>query len=211
MKGKTTLNRSHTRVILARHGETVFNRNRIIMGRADSDLTEDGIRIAMDVAGLIADEHIDAAFASPLPRAFRSARLYTKDKGLSIETQDSMAELACGEWEGVSKLDVKPDPRLIRESWDDRPPGGESYRDAENRVSLFIDKIRQDMTYDHILVVGHAGVNRVFLRLWLELKPEDAIRIRCPHDTIFILDSEPRVRTRSVSGHTTEDLLIDPA
>jgi broad specificity phosphatase PhoE len=164
----------------------------------------------MHVAGLVADERIDAAFSSPLGRALASARIYTEHSGLSIVTQEAMAELACGKWEGVSKLEVKPDPHLIRDTLDDRPPEGESYRDAENRVGPFIDKIRHELSFDHILVVGHAGVNRVVLRLWLDLEPEDAIRIRCPHDAIFILDSDPKVRAKSVTGGTFDGLLIDP-
>lgn len=204
-----TLNKQITKVVLARHGETVFNRNRIIMGRADSDLTEDGIRVAADVAGLVARENIQAAFCSPLPRAFRSARIYTKDLSVSLDTQEAMAELACGEWEGVSKVDVKPDPHLIRETWDDRPPGGESYRDAENRVGLFIDTIRHEIVQSRILIVGHAGVNRVFLRLWLGLAADEAINIRCPHDMIFILNGESEVRAESVSLGTIDGLPID--
>lgn len=209
MKRNKTLNRHSMKIVLARHGETVFNRDRIIMGRSDADLTEYGIRVAKDVAGLVAKEQIEAAFCSPLPRALRSARIYTNDIGVSLSVQEAMAELACGEWEGMSKLAVKPDPHLIRDSWDDRPPGGESYRDAENRVGLFIDQIRHEIADSRLLIVGHAGINRVFLRLWLGLAPEDAIKIRCPHDTIFILDGGSKVRANSVSMGTFDGLLMD--
>lgn len=182
------------------------------MGHADSQLTEDGIRVAEQVARLVADEDIEAAFCSPLGRAQASARIYTQHTGLSIVTHDAMAELACGEWEGRHKLDVKPDPSFIRDTWDDRPPAGESYRDAEGRVGLFIDKIRDEVSLNHILVVGHAGVNRVFLRLWLGLDPEEALWIRCPHDAIFVLDGQNNVQAKSVSEGTITGLLrMDPA
>ena len=116
----------------------------------------------------------------------RSARIYTQKAPIAINTRDAMAELACGEWEGRSKVEVKPDPGLIRDTWDDRPPGGESYRDAEQRVGSFIREIRDQTSFRRILVVGHAGVNRVFLRLWLGLQPQEAVKIRCPHDAVFV-------------------------
>jgi broad specificity phosphatase PhoE len=204
------LNHRVTKVVLARHGETEFNRNRIIMGRADSALTQDGIRIAAKMAPLVEEEGIDAAFSSPLGRALASARIYAQKSGLPLNIRDAMAELACGEWEGRSKVEVRADPLLIRDAWDDRPPGGESYRDAEYRVGEFIREIRDQSSFNCILVVGHAGVNRVFLRLWLGLQPEEAVKLRCPHDAVFILGSERQVRAKSLSEGVFNGLLIDP-
>ncbi len=195
------------KVVLARHGETVFNCNRIIMGHEDSELTQDGIRIATGVARLVEAEAIDGAFSSPLGRALTSARIYTQDIPVPIVTRDAMAELACGDWEGRSKVEVKPDPFLIRDTWDDRPPGGESYRDAEQRVGSFIREIRAQTALTRILVVGHAGVNRVFLRLWLDLQPERALHLRCPHDTVFVLGNEGEVFSKSLSEGVIKGLL----
>jgi broad specificity phosphatase PhoE len=39
--------------------------------------------------------------------------------------------------------------------------------------------------HDPILVVGHAAVNRVFLKIWLNLSPEQAMRIKFSHDTLY--------------------------
>jgi len=179
------------------------------MGHADSDLTQEGIVIATDVARLVEEEDIDAAFSSPLGRALASARIYTQKIPIAIITRDAMAELACGEWEGRSKVEVKRDPGLIRDTWDDRPPGGESYRDAERRVGPFIREIRAQTSFNRVLVVGHAGVNRVFLRLWLGLRPEEAMKIRCPHDAVFVLDHEGEVLAKSLSEGVVTGLLPD--
>ena len=59
-----------------------------------------------------------------------------------------------------------------------------------------------------ILVVGHASVNRVFLKLWLSLDPECAMRINSPHDTIYLIEDRRKVVARSVTGLETEGFLF---
>ena len=81
-------------------------------------------------------------------------------------------ELSCGEWERCSLHDVKPGHKAIRENWQERPPGGESYQDAEERMASFIEEVCSGAAPDIILVVSHAGAIRVFLKLWLGLDPE---------------------------------------
>ncbi len=81
-----------------------------------------------------------------------------------------MCELKCGRWEGRKRREVLSG-EIMRATWHDRPPGGESYSDAEVRVGSFIRELNSSDYSDSILVVGHAGINRVFLKLWLGLAP----------------------------------------
>lgn len=205
-----TLKTNATRIILARHGETVCNREVRLMGRSDSPLTPDGIQIAHEVARLVEQQDVKVIYSSPLGRALSSARIYTKNLGIPIFPEDNMAELACGEWEGKYRFDVKPEPGPLRATWVEKPPGGESYRDAEPRVAAFIKHIKGQTHASTTLVVGHAGVNRVFLKLWLGLSPEYAVRIRCPHDTVYVLGDGASVQATSLTGSQSEGLLLDP-
>lgn len=180
------------------------------MGRSDSPLTSEGIRAAEEVGRLLAAEHIATVFVSPLGRAVRSARIYTSRLGLELEIKEAMAELSCGEWEGRPRSEVTAPGSVLRPTWEYRPPGGESYEDGETRVGEFIEELRQRAAKGNVLVVGHASVNRVFLRLWLNLGKELAARIVSPHDTIYLLDAFMDPRARSTTDREVRGLLLEP-
>lgn len=188
------------RVILGRHGQTAFNRDGFIMGRSDSPLTPEGAASAQALARILVGEGIGTIFSSPLGRAFSTAGIYSEALGLPVLKKDSMAELSCGRWEGQLRTAVVQDPGTLRITWYDCPPGGESYHDAEARVSRVISEIRTQTDGTTILVVGHAGVNRVFLKLWLDLDPERALRIECPHEILYCLEPDRQVHVKSASG-----------
>ncbi len=174
-----------------------------MMGRSNSELTLEGVSTAKKLARIIEKEDVQAVYSSPLGRAVSSATIYTESLGLPILTKHELAELSCGEWEGCSLRDVEPGRKAIRENWQDRPPGGESYEDSEARIGSFIREICSNIMPEIILVVSHAGAGRVFLKLWLGLEPELAIKIDFPHDTIFILGHNRGVVVRSTHGPNT--------
>jgi broad specificity phosphatase PhoE len=178
------------------------------MGRSNSALTPEGISAAKQVARLVQDQNVRTVFSSPLGRARLSAEIYTEGLGFPILVRDAMAELGCGEWEGKLRSEVGEGSFLIRTNWLDKPPGGESYADGETRVAGFIEEITSPDIQYPILVVGHASVNRVFLKLWLDLDPERAMIINSPHDTIYLIDGRKNVTAKSANGLETEGLLF---
>ncbi len=178
------------------------------MGRSDSALTPRGLKAAKQVAGIVQCQGIRTVFSSSLGRARLSAQIYTEGMGLPIHVRDAMAELCCGDWEGKRRSEVLKEEHLIRNTWQDKPPGGESYSDAETRVSQFIREITSEWVQYPVLVVAHASVNRVFLKLWSGLDAQCAIIINCPHDTVYIIEERRRIVARSVSGSQTEGFLF---
>jgi len=196
-------------VILARHGQTVFNRDNFVMGRSDSPLTEEGARTAKELAQLLMSEGVAAILSSPLGRAVSSANLYAEAFGLSVKVRDGIAELSCGQWEGKLRSSVTQNALKLREAWGHRPPDGESYKDAEPRVSAVIREIRSENVPPVALVVGHAGISRVFLKLWMELTEDLAMSIMFPHDIVYMLGGGDGVRVRSAAGEEFIGLLLD--
>ena len=194
------------KIVLARHGETMSNRNALIMGRTDSELTPEGATIAKKLARIIEKEQVQAVYSSSLGRAVSCAAIYSVSLELPILPKDELMELSCGEWEGRSLRDVRPGHKAIRENWQERPPGGESYKDAEERMTSFIGEVCSDATPERILVVSHAGALRVFLKIWLGLDPAVAIKIDCPHDTIFVLKANKGIVAKSIHGPDAETL-----
>ena len=170
------------------------------MGRSDSSLTPEGRASAQALAGILVHEGIGTIFSSPLGRAFSTASIYGEALVLPVLKKDGMAELSFGTWEGEPRTAVGKPPGALRTDWNDRPPGGESYRDAEERVSEVISEIRARTDGKTMLVVGHAGVNRVFLKLWLDLDPGRALRIECAHEVLYCLEPDGEVHLKSASG-----------
>jgi broad specificity phosphatase PhoE len=201
--------RSAPKIILARHGQTVANRDGFVLGRSDSPLTSDGIKTANALAVVLEEERVTAIFSSPLGRAVATAQIYAESFRVPIIVGDEMAELSCGDWEGKSRRLVTQGKARLRATWLDRPPLGESYKDAEPRVSSFIRAIGSDKYHPAVLVVGHASVNRVFLKMWLNLEPDIALRVRCSHDMVYILGRGAEVSARWASGRESRGLLFE--
>lgn len=179
-----------------------------MLGRSDAPLTSGGIGTIQALAEILHTEGIGAIFSSPLGRTVASARIYAERLGPGVSVREAMAELSSGRWEGKSRDSVlKGRPRL-RNTWLERPPEGESYADAEGRVSSFVQEIRSSGGRNTILVIGHAAVNRVFLKLMLNLETHVALTVRCPHDTVYILEGDDRVTHISSAEPRSKGLLF---
>ena len=63
------------KILLVRHGETNYNKNRLIQGHSDIELNETGRNQATSAGEKLSDHNIDYAFSSPLKRAVETARL----------------------------------------------------------------------------------------------------------------------------------------
>ena len=71
------------KILLVRHGETDFNKNKLIQGHSDIVLNKTGKEQAIDAGQKITDFNIDAAFSSPLKRALETAHLMLKNSNTS--------------------------------------------------------------------------------------------------------------------------------
>jgi broad specificity phosphatase PhoE len=195
-------------VILGRHGQTVFNRDGLIMGHSDSPLTAEAIPVAKGLAELVSGDGVARIFCSSLGRATQTAGIYSARLGIAVSGTDAMMELSCGQWEGKTRAETIGDREFLRRTWDDRPPDGESYLDAESRVGRFISDLLNLPSEETVLVIGHAGVNRVFLKLWLKISKDIAIRVQCPHERLYLLGSDGTVTRIDADGKRGSGLLF---
>lgn len=89
------------RLYLMRHGETDWNLQRRLQGQADTDLNENGIRLAEVSAKNMRDIPIDLAFTSPLRRARHTAEIVLEGRNVSLTEDDRLKEISFGSWEGL--------------------------------------------------------------------------------------------------------------
>ncbi len=87
-------------IVFARHGQTAPNRDGLVLGRADPDLTEEGHRQAELLAAALATEPVKAIVTSPLVRARQTADAIATACGVPVRVDDRLMEIDWGAWEG---------------------------------------------------------------------------------------------------------------
>ena len=95
-----------TTLILARHGETDWNRDGIWQGHGDPPLNDLGRRQATELAGRLADVSIDALYSSDLKRAYETAEIVARAKGLGITADPDLREMDVGSWSGLTSEEI---------------------------------------------------------------------------------------------------------
>ncbi len=167
-----------TRVFLARHGETDYNRDGLIAGQTDVELNEDGVEQARQLAARLADEEVDAVYTSDLARAQKTAEIVAVEHDLEPESLAELRERSHGEMEGEEKA-VRREAVEDADDLDDwTPDGGEDLDDVTGRVRPVISDLRRQHRGENVVVIGHDWVNRSILSAALGTDSGHAHRIR---------------------------------
>jgi broad specificity phosphatase PhoE len=151
-------------VYLVRHGETEWSLSRQHTGLTDIPLTENGRKVAMQLAPVLAKETLALVLVSPLKRARETCAL--AGLGERAEIDRDPTEWNYGEYEGLT-------PRQIhaqRPGWmlfSDGCPGGESPEQLGSRVDRVIARVRA--VEGHVALFAHGHIFRVFAARWLGL------------------------------------------
>lgn len=183
-------------VYLLRHGETEYNAdgNRYC-GRTDICLTEKGLKQAQAVFEQLKGKQIDAIYSSPLERARHTAEIATGSK--NVKTDERIIEVDFGNWEGKTKEEFIAENALVWDNWMQDPGSsragetGETANEVVDRVNSFYNEMLEKHPDGTILVVGHNGINRLYMayKLGMELKNYRRIVQENSSITMFELDN----------------------
>ena len=156
------------RVVLIRHGETAWSRDRRHTGRTDIPLTPDGEVQAAALAPRLASWNFAEVLVSPLSRAVHTAVL----AGLSdAEVTPDLVEWDYGDYEGRTSTSIRED----HPGWElftDGAPHGESLHQVAARVDRVIARIRAGS--GDVACVAHAHLLRILAVRWLGVDPVSA-------------------------------------
>lgn len=179
-------------VFLARHGQTLWNREGRKQGQLDSPLTPAGKRHAADLARIAGTLDVDLVASSPIGRARSTAQACADVVGSALEVVDELAEVHHGRMAGLTTrqaniqfpgaLDQRASEKY---SW--RFPGGESYADADVRAAVALGRIARTGSR-RPLIVSHEMIGRVLLRNLLGWRPADVLDIQQPHHVVYQVD-----------------------
>jgi probable phosphoglycerate mutase len=180
-----------------RHGLTDWNVQHRLQGRHDIPLNREGRQQAVACADILNDllerdglkpAELDYV-SSPLIRARETMELVRATLGLpagSFGVDDRLAEIAFGEWEGLTYDDVLArdgDVVAKRESdkWGFRPPGGESYAELTVRVGAWYRTVK-----GNTVVSAHGGTARALIAYLKIAPPEDATHHSIDQGVVYV-------------------------
>lgn len=156
-----------TTIYLLRHGESEANLGDRFAGHTDANLTEKGFKQARLAGEYLNQYDIDVIYASPLKRAYNTAKPISDLKKLPIVTDEGLMEINGGGWENLSFLEIKAKFPNEYGLWmndigNARCNDGESLKELYDRVVKTITKIATENSGKTICIATHATPIRVF-------------------------------------------------
>ncbi|MCQ2771813.1 MAG: histidine phosphatase family protein [Bacilli bacterium] len=181
------------KIYIVRHGETDFNKSRILQGRKDVPLNQDGLRLAEITGEALRGIHFDEAYSSPLIRSTETIKIILSKSGnndAGFYLDKDLVEVDVGDWT-LANLGDESNPSIedIRQFFKDPfsspgAPGGESVQQVIDRTQAFIKKLASrnaDKTY---LVGTHGFAMRAMLNFLYEDK-RDFWHGKVPYNCCF--------------------------
>lgn len=152
-----------TTILLARHGETDWNREGRFQGWADPPLNATGRAQAVDLSVQLMAEELAAVYSSPLRRAYETAEVVAASRGLEPVTVDALREVDVGSWSGLSRAEIEQRFPEQYARWLDYGQGwedGETYEQLVDRVVGALQELAEARDGQRILAVTHGGPMR---------------------------------------------------
>jgi broad specificity phosphatase PhoE len=177
-----------TELVLARHGETAWNVEKVFRGRADVNLDEVGVAQAELLGSYLNNWDLEAIYSSPLRRALDTANMVARYQKVAVRIAEGLTDFDYGEWQSLTEQQVKRlYPALLGE-WHSNPhkvkmPRGESLEDVRRRAVEVVDGILP-RHQGNVLLVSHRVVIKVLVCYLLGLDDSHFWNIR--HDVCGI-------------------------
>ena len=173
---------NRTKIIIVRHGQSLGNATKTILGHTDLDLSDLGYKQAEVTANQLKNEKIDLIYSSDLKRAYNTAYFHAKMRDLEVITSKNLREVYLGAWEGqtIDNIIAKWGREAVERDWLGNFgcftfPAGEAIMDAGRRFFDEIYRISSENAGKTVLVAAHAAVIRAFWSIISDIAPEDIV------------------------------------
>ncbi|MBX9772880.1 MAG: histidine phosphatase family protein [Xanthobacteraceae bacterium] len=188
-----------------RHGLTDWNIEGRLQGGHDIPLNDRGRTQAAQCAGILRDLFARDGRAagdlhyvsSPLVRASETMDIIRSALDLppgAYVRDPRLQEIAFGDWEGLTYLDVLKRDRSVVEKregdkWLFRPPGGETYEEVARRVGEWYATLDRDT-----VVTAHGGTGRALVGHLGIAAPEDAAHHPIEQGVVYLFADQQLTR-----------------
>lgn len=186
-----------TKVILVRHGQTLWNLELKYQGHCDIPLTDKGLHQAELAADRLKAEKVSAVYASDLDRAFKTAECIATKHNLSVTAIPELREINFGDWEGMTFAAIT-DPinshwsaemsKVFSHPGDAQIPGGENFVEVKERAMIALNKLVAAHPNQTIVIVSHGGTIRTLLCGILDIDLNNLWKIKQDNTAINMLE-----------------------
>ena len=194
-------------IYLMRHGEIKSERR--FIGQTDIPLTKKGENQIAAWRPFFSKIELKGVYCSRLQRSLRSALIITENTGYTVHPCNELNEINLGKWDGKKMAEIKS---LFPQGWKLRgkhidtyqPEEGESFLDLSRRVIPFFEKLVRRSKDAGLLIVGHAGVNRIILCHVLGIPLRNLFRIEQNYACVNVLgrpEDHYRLKKLNICNH----------
>jgi len=180
-----------SKLILVRHGQSVWNASNRFTGWTDVDLSDQGVEEAEEAGRELSKIKIDVVHTSDLVRARRTADIIMRHNEASEEVPTKydwrLNERHYGALQGLNKAETAEkhgaeQVHVWRRSFDVAPPEGESLEmTAERTIPYFIEEIVPELADGKsVLVSAHGNSLRSIVMHIESISPEDIVSLEIP-------------------------------
>lgn len=179
-------------IYLLRHGAIDPHFEGKLVGQMDVPLGELGVRQAHWWRWQWTEITFERIVCSDLVRSRKTAEIVADASEPPVETMPELREISLGQWEGLSAKTIRsrfPDEWTRRglDLENCRPALGESFVDLASRVLPVFHTVANSCR-GTVLIVGHAGINRVILCEALGLSLRNLFRFRQDYGSLSIIE-----------------------
>lgn len=178
-----------SRLILLRHGQSVWNQENRFTGFVDVELSEKGVQEAVLAGRALGNEAVDVVFTSVLKRAIDTADIVLREahKDCLRLTSPALNERHYGDLQGLNKDEVRAQygaeqVHVWRRSYDVAPPGGESLKQTCERVIpyFYSDIAPRLKRGQNVWVVAHGNSLRGLIKELEHLDDKQIVDVEIP-------------------------------
>lgn len=184
------------KIVLVRHGKPKIEGPKRYIGQYDIELSETGIKQAENIGNSLKKMSFEHIFCSPLKRTTDTANIICSYTGGKVEFVNDFKEIHLGDWENCSFEDIRTNKfseydKRGKDIINYRVSGGESFLDLYKRVIKGFNEVIQNK--GNILIVAHAGVNRMILCEILGIPLTNLFKIRQDYGLCSIINQNKQV------------------
>ena len=200
---------------LVRHGAVIADSRRRFLGQMDVPLNQEGFAQAEALQDRLKAAVFSRIYCSDLSRSRDTAIVIAGDRHATVIPRHDLREISLGFWEGCAMDNIATRyPKAFRSRGEDivhfRSPGGESFADCRTRTLSAVEEILAHSQGD-IVIVGHAGVNRVILCEALAIPLANLFKIGQDFGCLNVLESKGSGFRVKLLNFTPQNALMEAA
>lgn len=169
------------KIFLVRHGQDTDNATGILNGRRDTELTELGREQAKKVAEKLKDNNVQIIYASPLKRAYETARIIATELGIDeVIADEHLIERDFGVLTGKPVADIPKYTNKVlptdRVNYFLEVEGAEDFPTLLKRGKKILEEIKQRHPDKNVMIVTHGDIGKMIRAAYHGLTWEDGLK-----------------------------------